>query len=202
MSSYDFSQHEFTPEGSAFIDARLFDQLEDIQSLCNVFSLRPNEINAKRLEEASSEHMKSALIAFQQFNEESTEGNHIENLVAYAKGLEMQRIAFLNNIHPSEESTYVVADEQYEALLDHLLCEECDCEEEPTPADHVFDLYQSSFQVDLNQLSTISTDAYEKTPEARRKEFMRKFGKHALGVAKVGLGVFIGIAAAKKSKFI
>lgn len=200
--SYDFSQHEFTPEGSAFIDARLFDQLEDIQSLCSVFSLRPNKINAKKLEEASSEHMKSALIAFRQFNEDSMEENSIEELVAYAKGLEMQRITFLNNIHQSEEPTYVVADNDYEALLDHLLCEECDCDEEPTPADHVFDLYQSSFQVDLNQLSTISTDAYEKTPEGRRKEFMKKLGKHALGVAKVGLGVFIGIAAAKKSKII
>lgn len=203
MSSYDFSQHEFTPEGSASIDVRLFDQLSCIQDLCHIFASKPSAANAKLLANAASDHLKSARIAFEQFDEQDSEdGESLMELVAYAKGLEMQRVTFLNELDQSEESHFVVADHGYESVLDHLMSEECDCDEYITAADHVYDLYQSSFQVDMDQLSTISSENYEKSPEGRRKEMMRQIGRSALDVAKIGIGVFIGIAAAKKSKLI
>lgn len=202
MSSYDFSQHEFTPEGTAFIDARLFDQLDCIQNLSNVFSLRPNATNAKRLESACSDHLKSAYIAFQQFDGESADDDSITDLVAYAKGLEKQRITFLNELELTEDHTYTVADHEYETILEHLLTEACECEDYENDVDHVFDLYQSSFQYDMNQLATISSEKYGNSPEAKRKEFMRQLGRHALDITKMSLGVFIGIAAAKKAKII
>lgn len=200
--SYDFSQHEFTPEGSASIDAHLLDQLSCIEDLCKIFSLKPNHANAKLLADIASTHLKSVRIAFDQFDVDSEGTDAASDLVAYAKGLEMQRISFLNNIEQSEESSYVIADHEYEALLEHLVEEECECDDYTTAADHVYHLYQTSFQVDMDQLATLSSEKYEKSPVGRRKEMLRKVGRHAIDAAKVGIGVFIGIAAAKKSKII
>lgn len=202
MNSYDFSQHEFTPEGSAFIDARLFDQLESIQNLSNVFSLRPNATNAKRLESACSDHLKSVLIAFQQFDSESAGDDSIIDLVAYAEGLEKQRITFLNELELSDEHKYTLATHEYKAVLEHLLTEECDCEDFENDVEHVFDIYQGSLQFDMNQLATMSSEKYNNSPEGKRKEFIRQLGRHAFDLTKIGLGVVIGIAAAKKSKII
>lgn len=113
----------------------------------------------------------------------------------------MYRVSFLNEFHPNSDEPYVVAVDAYDDLSEILLDDD-ESEEVEDPIDTILDLYQVSFQVDVNRLSSISTAEYSERPDVKRKEALKKIGAHALDVAKVGLGVFIGIAAAKKSRIL
>lgn len=195
----EFLGEEYTPEGPAFIDARLLDQLDSIKQLCAEFTNKPLEHNAKKLGDAITSHISSLRIALEQMDDSGGEQT-INEMISYVKGLEIYRVSFLNEFHLNNDEPYVVAVDAYDDLYEILLDDECD--EVDDPIDTILDLYQVSFQVDVNRLSSISTAEYSERPDVKRKEVLKKIGAHALDVAKVGLGVFIGITAAKKSRIL
>ena len=200
MNNEFAGEDDFKLEGAAFIDMRLLDQLSDIRDLCAAFAENPIEKNSKPLSEAATNHLKAMHIALEQIDDKSGSEENINEMVEYAVGLEKQRVAFLNEIDDKEYESYTVAIDDYEVVRDHLLQEECDDDE--SIAGHIYNLYQTSFQIDINQLSAISTSNYEEKPSVKRKAMLKKIGLQALDVAKVSLGVYIGIAAAKKSKLL
>ncbi|USN96271.1 MAG: hypothetical protein H6797_04315 [Candidatus Nomurabacteria bacterium] len=200
--------HEFTGEddfkleGTAFIDMRILDQLSDIKDLCTAFAEKPLLKNGDPLEKAASAHLSAVRIALEQIDDESGSVENINEMIEYARGLEIQRVAFLNEISGSKDEPYTVANDAFDSLRSYLLESESDDNDDESVAEQVLELYQMCFQADMNQLSAISAENYEQKPSVKRKELLKKIGFQALDVAKVGLGVFVGIAAAKKSKLI
>ncbi|MCA9334836.1 hypothetical protein KC953_01710 [Candidatus Saccharibacteria bacterium] len=208
--SYDFSKAEFTPEGQAFIDARLLDQLTSMRDMCADYASKPNEKKSKLLSDVANAHLKSVRLAFEHIDDISTSDEHaITELFAYANGLEAHRVAFLNEIdgNGSEESpAYYTAVREYEAARDYLLGgddldeddEEFEFDDDLNAIDHFYNLYGASLNVDLNQFASNCVEKYQKTPEYRRSAILRKLGSHALDIAKISAGVFIGVRLAKK----
>lgn len=204
--SYEFSNAEFTSEGQAFIDARLFEQLVAMRDLCTHYASKPSEKNSKILTDAANAHLKSIRLAFEHVEANSTNQEHVINeLFSYASGLESHRVKFLNELdgNGSEESpAYYTAIREYEAAREYLLdsddLEDDDDEfefddDDASVVDHFYNLYGASLNVDLNQFASSCVEKYQQTPEFKRKEMLRKIGSHALDIAKISAGVFVGI---------
>lgn len=206
VMSYEFPEAEFRPEGQAFIDIRLLDQLTSMRELCMAYANKPSQTNSKLLTELAQAHLKSIRIALDQLEEGSGGETNANDIVAYAKGLEIIRVNFLNELADAdpEYPIYEVAEGNYDAILDHLVdledYDEDDEDDDESVADLVYTLYQLSLSIDLNKFANNSTSEYEQKPETRRKRMIRKIGKQALDVAKISVGVFIGMAAASKIK--
>lgn len=68
--------------------------------------------------------------------------------------------------------------------------------------DWAMDMYEYFLQMDMNTLEAVSIEAYAEKPSTKRRERMIQLGRQALDVAKIGAGVVIGIAIAKRSKLL
>lgn len=196
--NHEFSDADFTLEGQAFIDARLLDQLTSIQQLCASYAQKPSEANSKLLSDAANAHLQSVRIAFDHIEENTAHDLAVEEIYAYAKGLETQRVTFLNEFNDADDAqAYELADEDYDMAREHLLDEE-ERDDEDSPADHFLNIYSLSLNIDLNQFAANSISSYEQKPEVKRKEKLKKFGSHVLDVAKISAGVFIATTLANK----
>jgi len=196
--SNEFQPEDFQLKGAAFIDARLIDQVTSLNELFAAFAEKPNDKMSEPITTTVTAHLESINIALGELDNGSTSQENVDELLDYAKGLEKLRIDFLNELDGAESPAYTLAEEDYSEMRDHLLDEEC--EDHESAAFHVYQMYKTSLGIDIGQLEQISLMEYQKRPNVKRKETLKKVGSQTLDVAKVGLGVFIGIAVAKKAK--
>ena len=207
MNNEPMGSEEFTLEGQASMDVRILDQLSDIKKLCVEFAAKPLAENAQPLSEAWAAHLAAVRIALATIDKHDGTKKNAEELVRYAKGLEIHRIAFLNEISDSEDDEYDVSflyDEILKGIADSVDCDDVGCDSclSDDSLDQIYQLYAGSLQEDMTQFSEESIDIYGNLPTTKRKELMKKIGHHVADVAKVSFGVVIGIAVAKKSKLL
>lgn len=208
MNSEFSEKDELKPSTEAFIDMRLMDQMSDIKDLCAAFAQKPLAENAQPLSEALSLHLVSFRMALEQVDNGSASYKNFNAIIDYTQGLEINRVAFLNEISGEENEFYAVSPD-YDDLRDRMLdfedcegnCGDEECNSEGV-ADHLYSVYAESLQNHINHFSAISASIYGNLPSTKRKEMLKKVGIEALDFAKISLATFAGVALAKKLKLI
>lgn len=195
-------------EGFGLMDEKVNKEFEGLVPLFEAYILKPVEKNSKPLVEALANYSESVETALTELRAGHDSDKLVTSLVTYVQDLGSRRVAILNKLTQSESFKTVQFDvnEHPQQALDMDDDEEDDEQDGAHQAfdikDWAMDMYEYFLQMDMNTLEAVSIEAYAEKPSTKRRERMMQLGRHALDVAKIGAGVVIGIAIAKRSKLL
>lgn len=199
----EFPGTDFTLEGQALLDASLLDQMKHISEFYAAHLTSPSEANSLLLTNALNTHLDTVKLVFEKLDDKSNSTENIDELIAYARGLEKNRVATLNDLHkPSgdEDPIYEVAEEEIDLLREYLIDEDQEREDEMSIADHLYNFYAASLQADVQYFASKNASDYHKRPEVIRKERLKKIGSRALDIGIASVGTFIAMSIVNKFK--
>ena len=199
--NYEFSKEEIElpNEGFSFMASLVEKQLDEIEKLSVEYAGNPRAKNANRLREAAQLNITSVRKTLEELRTECSSDQEAANvLFRYVLGLERRRIDFLMTLDREDTSgTYVVTNIQDFDQL-HISIGQS----QKTTVQSATSLYQASFEKDISILKDRSEKSYKEKPSTIRTERAKVVGKHALDVAKIGVGVIGGLLIAKKTKLL
>lgn len=204
--NHEFSETEFTLEGQALMDASLLDQMKHISELYAAHLANPSEANSVLLTDILNTHLDTVKLVFEKLDDKSNSTQNIDELIAYARGLEINRVATLNSLHlpkdDSEDAIYEVAEEELDYLREYLTDEdrEDEYEDDLSIAEHMYNFYAASLQADVRYFATKNATDYHNRPEVKRKEKLKKLGARALDIGIASAGAFIAMSIVNKFK--
>lgn len=183
-------------EGFAFMASLLNKQVDALQELWTVFANKPVGQPSLKLDKAIDLHFDTMQLAMQELCEDyHDEDEAIEQLLLFTYGHEKRRVDFLRSLDVDAEyedvgvaNAEVLREEFGEDIID--------------PAELVYLAYTSNFNQDMEAMRESAMESYFESPSYKRMARVKVVGKHAIDVAKVGVGVVGGILLAKKAKLL
>ena len=208
-------------------DEMLLRQMDEMFKQCAELAKNP-EVNdvVQSLATLAVLNIRSVRTVLEKVDDGTNSPANIDELLAYARGLEVNRVKFLNEIHPNvvsdegddyehddfdshfdnDDDEGDDDDEHDDPKANYMVAENAfveirehlleECEDGESALSHVIAYYQFSLETDLQRFYNISREQHENDPSTKRKEQLKKIGNHALDVAKVTVGSLVGSLAA------
>lgn len=210
--NYEFENIEIPQHGFEAMASLINRQIDGMEKLWSDFAKYPYGEVSDNLETTTSLHTEAVEEALHSLRDQCVSEEEVrERTFLYVTGLETRRAAMLEKLFgESEISNFMLTPR---AITPDEMITVCEAFDDATAAstdgveirDEVeiaSEYYANVFQQDMLELERCAIIEYVNRPEARRTEIASKIGRHCLDIAKVGVGVVVGIAVAKRSKLL